>query len=83
MHIQFANTNWAGEHGCSNSGTNEKTDNSKGSEEGTNEINNNQIEDAWGGDDLDCKDFNEKNIPVESNDLHNLDADGDGIGCEG
>ena len=80
---EFANTNWAGEHGCSNSGTNEKTDNSKGSEEKINQIKNNQIENARGGDDLDCNDFEEKNIPVKSNDPHNLDADGDGIGCEG
>ena len=80
---EFANTNWAGEHGCSNSGTNEMTDNSKGSEEEINQIKNNQIENARGGDDLDCNDFEEKNIPVKSNDPHNLDADGDGIGCEG
>ena len=33
--------------------------------------------------DLDCKDFDEKNIPVGTDDPHNLDADGDGLGCEG
>ena len=58
---EFANTNWAREHGCSNSGTNEKTDNSKKSEEKSNAVNNNnQIEHVRGRDDLNCKDFNEK-----------------------
>ena len=44
-------------------------------------INNNQLDND--GKDLDCKDFDEKNIPVESNDPNNLDGDGDGVGCEG
>ena len=81
---EFANTNWAQEHGRSNSETNRENDNDKDSEEErSSEINNDQNDDARGGDDLDCKDFDEKNIPVENNDPHNLDADGDGIGCEG
>ena len=33
-------------------------------------------------EDLDCGDINEKNIPIGNNDPNNLDADGDGIGCE-
>jgi micrococcal nuclease len=36
-----------------------------------------------GGNDLDDKDFDEKNNPVGNNDPRNLDVDGDGIGCEG
>jgi len=81
---EFSNTNWAREHGCSGSGFNEANDENREFEEISNEINNNQIENNnQGGRDLDCKDFNKKNIPVESNDPNNLDADGDGIGCEG
>ena len=35
-----------------------------------------------GSDLLNCKDFNEKDIPVGTNDPNNLDGDGDGIGCD-
>lgn len=81
---EFANTIWAQEHGCSNSETNRENDDDKDSEEErSSEIDNDQNDNAKGDDDLDCKDFDEKNIPVENNDPHNLDADGDGIGCEG
>ncbi len=81
---EFSNTNWAREHGCSNSGSNKGNDEIIKSEEISNEFNNNQIKNNnQDGSDLDCKDFNKKNIPVENNDPHNLDADGDGIGCEG
>ncbi len=73
---EFADTNWAQEHGCSNSSNNDNDDNVESSG-----INNNQFDND--GNDLDCKDFDEKNIPVGNNDPHNLDADGDGIGCEG
>jgi hypothetical protein len=31
---------------------------------------------------LNCEDFDEKDIPVGTNDPHNLDDDGDGIGCD-
>ena len=74
---EFADSNWAQEHGClSNNSSKDKGDNiNSGS------INNNQLDND--GKDLDCKDFNEKNIPVGGNDPNNLDADGDGIGCEG
>lgn len=77
---EFANTHWAQEHSCSNSGNNRVNDD-KESVEASNDINNSQFESSGDGD-LNCKDFNEKNIPVEKNDPHNLDADGDGIGCE-
>ena len=74
---EFADSNWAQEHGCSsNSSNNDDGDNVESSG-----INNNQLDND--GKDLDCKDFDEKNIPVGDNDPHNLDADGDGIGCEG
>ena len=74
---EFADSNWAQEHGClSNNSSKDKGDNiNSGS------INNNQLDND--GKDLDCKDFDEKNIPVGDNDPNNLDADGDGIGCEG
>ena len=74
---EFADSNWAQEHGClSNNSSKDKGDNiNSGS------INNNQLDND--GKDLDCKDFDEKNIPVGGNDPNNLDADGDGIGCEG
>ncbi len=74
---EFADSNWAQEHGCSsNSSNNDDGDNVESSG-----INNNQLDND--GKDLDCKDFDKKNIPVGSNDPNNLDADGDGIGCEG
>ena len=74
---EFADSNWAQEHGClSNNSSKDKGDNiNSGS------INNNQLDND--GKDLDCKDFDEKNIPVGGNDPNKLDADGDGIGCEG
>ena len=74
---EFADSNWAQEHGClSNNSSKDKGDNiNSGS------INNNQLDND--GKDLDCKDFDEKNIPVGDNDPNDLDADGDGIGCEG
>ncbi len=74
---EFADSNWAQEHGCSsNRSNNDNDDNVESSS-----INNNQSDND--GKDLDCKDFDEKNIPVGSKDPNNLDADGDGIGCEG
>jgi micrococcal nuclease len=74
---EFADSNWAQEHGClSNNSSKDKGDNiDSGS------INNNQLDND--GKDLDCKDFDEKNIPVGDNDPNDVDADGDGIGCEG
>jgi micrococcal nuclease len=74
---EFADSNWAQEHGCSSNNSN-KDNEDKVESSG---INNNQLDND--GKDLDCKDFDEKNIPVGDNDPHNLDADGDGIGCEG
>ena len=74
---EFADSNWAQEHGCSSNNSNNDNDNNVES----NGINNNQLDND--NKDLDCKDFDEKNIPVGSNDPNNLDADGDGIGCEG
>ena len=74
---EFADSNWAQEHGCSsNRSNNDNDDNVESSS-----FNNNQSDND--GTDLDCKDFDEKNIPVGSKDPNNLDADGDGIGCEG
>ncbi|GAB2503213.1 hypothetical protein [Nocardiopsis aegyptia] len=32
--------------------------------------------------DLDCSDISERNIDVSEGDPHNLDGDGDGVGCE-
>ena len=74
---EFADSNWAQEHGCSSNNSN-KDNEDKVESSG---INNNQLDND--GKDLDCKDFDEKNIPVGGNDPNNLDADGDGIGCEG
>jgi hypothetical protein len=34
------------------------------------------------GNDLNCEDIDDRNFPVGDNDPNNLDADGDGIGCE-
>ena len=42
-------------------------------------VNNN---DGSNGGDLDCAHIQETNVTVGSNDPNNLDADGDGIGCE-
>ena len=73
---EFADSSWAQENGCSsNSNNNNKNDNVESSN-----INNNQMNND--GKDLNCEDFDE-NIPVGSDDPNNLDADGDGIGCEG
>jgi len=78
---EFAYTNWAQEYGCSNNINNETgIENDDPVESGN--INNNQLDIEGSNKDLDCKDFEEKNIPVGSDDPHNLDADGDGIGCE-
>jgi micrococcal nuclease len=74
---EFADSNWAQEYGCSSNRSNNDNDDSLESSS----INNNQSDND--GKDLDCKDFDEKNIPVGSKDPNNLDADGDGIGCEG
>ena len=74
---EFADSNWAQEHGCSSNNSN-KDNEDKVESSG---INNNQLDND--GKDLDCKDFDEKNIPVGGHDPNNLDADGDGIGCEG
>lgn len=79
---EFADTNWAQEHGCSNN----RSDNGNDENEDPivlGSINNNGADISETSKDLDCKDFDEKNIPVGSDDPHNLDADGDGIGCEG
>jgi micrococcal nuclease len=78
---EFADTNWAQEHGCSNnSGENGNDENENPVESGS--VNNNRVDISDSSNDLDCKDFDEKNIPVGSDDPHNLDADGDGLGCE-
>ena len=74
---EFADSNWAQEHGCSSNNSN-KDNEDKVESSG---INNNQLDND--DKDLDCKDFDEKNIPVGGNDPNKLDADGDGIGCEG
>lgn len=81
---EFADTNWAREHGCSNI----RSDNSDDNNERKDPVESGSINDNRGdisdtSKDLDCKDFDEKNIPVGDDDPHNLDADGDGIGCEG
>ena len=78
---EFAYTNWAQEYGCSNKINNETGIENDDPVESDN-INNNQLDIEGSNKDLDCKDFEEKNIPVGSDDPHNLDADDDGIGCE-
>jgi micrococcal nuclease len=78
---EFAYADWAQEYGCSNNINNEPGNvNDVPVESG--DINNNQFDIESSSKDLDCKDFEEKNIPLGSDDPHNLDADGDGIGCE-
>ena len=80
---EFADTNWAQKHGCLNSNTNAKENNNKnGNGIESSDINTNQFDNEGSGNDLDCKDFEEKNIPIGSDDPHNLDGDGDGLGCE-
>ncbi|MEJ7642942.1 MAG: thermonuclease family protein [Candidatus Nitrosocosmicus sp.] len=80
---EFAYTNWAQEHGCSknNSSDNGNDKNENPVEFGS--VNNNRGDVSDSSNDLDCEDFDEKNIPVGSDDPNNLDADGDGLGCEG
>jgi micrococcal nuclease len=82
---EFADTKWAQEHGCSNNRSDNRGDeNEKGDPAETDSINNdNRVDILDTSRDLDCKDFDEKNIPVGEDDPHNLDGDGDGIGCEG
>ncbi|VFJ13477.1 thermonuclease family protein [Candidatus Nitrosocosmicus franklandus] len=82
---EFANTNWAREHGCSNSRSDSGDDNGTEKEDPVESDNSNvyRFDLSDTSRDLDCKDFDEKNIPVGDDDPHNLDADGDGIGCEG
>ncbi len=79
---EFADTNWAQEHGCSNNGSENGHDENENPVE-SDSVNNNRADISDSSNDLDCKDFDEKNIPVGSDDPHNLDADGDGLGCEG
>lgn len=79
---EFADTNWAQEHGCSNNSSNNGNDENKDPVK-SGSINNNDADISDTSKDLDCKDFDEKNISVGNDDPHNLDADGDGIGCEG
>jgi micrococcal nuclease len=79
---EFADTNWAQKHGCSNNRSDNGNDENEDPIE-SGSINKNVAESSDTSKDLDCKDFDEKNIPVGSDDPHNLDADGDGIGCEG
>jgi micrococcal nuclease len=83
---EFADTNWAQEHGCSNNrsdiGDNDDVE-KEDPVESDSISNTNRVDISDTSKDLDCKDFDEKNIPVGSDDPHNLDADSDGIGCEG
>jgi micrococcal nuclease len=78
---EFAYADWAQEYGCSNNINNE-TGNVNDVPVESGNINNNQFDIESSSKDLDCKDFEEKNISVGSDDPYNLDADGDGIGCE-
>ena len=79
---EFADTNWAQEHGYSNNSSDNGNDGNENPVE-SGGVNKNRVDISEGGNDLDCRDFDEKNIPVGSDDPHNLDADGDGLGCEG
>ena len=83
---EFADMNWAQEHGCSKNRS-DSSDNNDAEKEipvESNDISNtDRVDVSDTSKDLDCKDFDEKNIPVGAGDPHNLDADGDGIGCEG
>jgi micrococcal nuclease len=83
---EFADTNWAQEYGCSNN----RSDNGDNDDVEKEDLvvsdsisNTNRVDNSDTSKDLDCNDFDEKNIPVASDDPHNLDADSDGIGCEG
>lgn len=82
---EFADTNWAQEHGCSNNRSDDTNDNDQKENlvESDSGVNDNAVDISDTSKDLDCKDFDEKNIPVGDDDPHNLDGDGDGIGCEG
>jgi micrococcal nuclease len=82
---EFADANLAQEQGCSNNRSDDSDDNDEKEDpvESGSSINDNRVDISDTSKDLDCKDFDEKNIPVGDDDPHNLDADGDGIGCEG
>jgi micrococcal nuclease len=83
---EFADTNWAQEYGCSNNRSDSSNNNDPEKQdpiESDDISNTNRVDASDTSKDLDCKDFDEKNIPVGDDDPHNLDADGDGIGCEG
>jgi micrococcal nuclease len=85
---EFADTNWAQEHGCSSNNNDDNNDNDvhtnqKGERVDSSSNDDNQADIMDTSRDLDCKDFDKKNIPVGSEDPYNLDSDGDGIGCEG
>jgi micrococcal nuclease len=56
-----------------NSKSNDSKDNSK----------NSDSKDRNDGGDKDCSDFDKKNFKVQPGDPYHLDADGDGIACEG
>ncbi len=58
----------------------EGQDNSTGIEENSTTLANDGQDESNG--DLDCGDIDDTNIPVGDDDPNNLDADGDGIGCE-
>ena len=55
-------------------------DNSTDTEDNNNTLTNDNP--GENNDDLDCGDIGDTDIPVGSDDPNNLDADGDGIGCE-
>ncbi len=55
-------------------------DNSTDTEDNNNTLTNDNP--GENDDDLDCGDIGDTDIPVGSDDPNNLDADGDGIGCE-
>ena len=58
----------------------ERQDNSTSIEENSTTLTNDSQDES--NDNLNCGDFDERNIPVGNNDPNKLDVDGDGIGCE-
>jgi Staphylococcal nuclease homologue/Excalibur calcium-binding domain len=70
----------------SDSKDNDKSSDSKDNDKSSDSKDNDKSSDSNDGDnggDKDCSDFDKKNFKVQPGDPYHLDADGDGIACEG
>lgn len=80
---EFEKTNWTQEHACSTNRNDNGSDENEDPVESSGISTNNRVDDGDSSNDLNCKDFNEKNIPFVRDDPNNIETDGAGIGCEG